>query len=220
MKKNILLFIYLIVSVNFAHAQVSESLNCVALKNAADTTYMAYEIENTSMLTGSSYDEERMYETIYAYFRYSKLLLERNCLEEEDRKVLIQRLNSERRQLVVAAPYFYLMREYEKAVEYCRIYAQFIGSSIVYAENKDSTSLWFTDYYAAISSMNTDNHQRTIMLLEWLIVKGISVSGLYELEGIYYYLAEEYLKVGDENKHMEVLENRMKRFPNDKLLNE
>lgn len=194
-------------------------------KTAGDIENAAFDAERIKQITGKSPDEKTMYDAIYAsiapYEKADELGQqpdEKGKIKNKYRKDIAAILKSNLPYLINGGVYYNDKKDFKSAANFFEAYIEVPKLPVF--EGADLKALGVSDtlyqtikYYAAITSIQSGDKERTIKLLKNIIDNPFTPNSASKESDAYELLASQYLDSGDTINYVKSLENGAKKFP-------
>lgn len=199
-------------------------------KLAGDIEYEAFDKERTlemqKQFTSKGGNEEAMYTGLYnMYEPYIKadelgqIPNEKGQIRNKVRKDVVKNMLDGHKYFINGGVYYNDKHDYKRAADFFERYWD-MPTLTMFEESKDAfivDSIFQTiKYYAVISSIQSQDHTRSIKLLNKLMSEPYIENSTYKESDVYELLASEYQQIEDSLSYVKVLREGAQKFPNNK----
>ncbi|MBB4035201.1 tetratricopeptide (TPR) repeat protein [Dysgonomonas hofstadii] len=199
-------------------------------KLAGDIEYTAFDNERTlemqKQFTGKGGNEEAMYTGLYnMYDPYIKadelgqLPNEKGEVKNKVRKDIVKNMLDGHKYFINGGVFYNDKQNYKRAADFFERYwemptlAMFEGSKEAFVIDSIFQTI---KYYAVISSIQSQDHARSIKLLNKIMAEPYIANTTYKESDVYELLASEYQQVEDSLSYVKTLREGAQKFPSNK----
>lgn len=200
-------------------------------KVAGDIEYKSFDDERTlemqKQITGKGGNEEKMYEGLYNMYdpyikadQLGQLPDEKGKIKNKVRKDIVKNMKDAHRFYINGGVFYNDKKDYKKAADFFERYWE-LPTLDMFEENRadfntqDST-FQTIKYYAVISSIQSQDHPRSIKLLKKIIAEPYVQNSTYKESDVYELLASEYQQTEDSLAFVNALREGAQKFPSNK----
>ncbi|MDR1882774.1 MAG: hypothetical protein LBR26_08345 [Prevotella sp.] len=200
-------------------------------KIAGDIEYKAFDDERTlemqKEITGKGGNEEAMYIGLYnmydPYIKADELGQtpnEKGQVKNKFRKDIVKNMREGHRFYINGGIFYNEKKDFKKAADFFERYWE-LPTLTMFADtqadfNLQDTTYQIIKYYAVISSIQSQDHPRSIKLLKKLMGEPYIQNSTYEESAVYELLASEYQQLEDSIAYVNTLLEGARKFPKNK----
>jgi len=196
-------------------------------KVAGDIENKAYDEENLKQLTQKEFNETVMYDALLnTYDPYVKadelgqMPDEKGKVKNKVRKDIASKMRANHGNFINGGVFFNNEKNYSKATDFFEKYWSIPYLSMFEDEkdafNTNDSTFQTIKYYAVITAIQGEEHERAIKMLKRIIDEPFVENSTYKESDVYELLAAEYENLGDSVNFMGTLQMAAEKFPTNK----